>query len=910
MSRMKIPFWPLSLFTSLLFILPVVGHSADRLHSAEGQLLLAKQGAASNAAASRALKIESNIVLFPNKLANGIWNNCEVTVANNSDNPQSAQVLLRFNQFHITFMRQVLVPAHTKYAIHIPVLPDYSPDRFASFFHESKRTELRPDGTKQEIKRESGSLECIAGLVDSATGQEIQPFKTLTILTPPSTRNFVVVDDLKDLPAAPFSGLRNGLPFVLGDQPLNGDSSDATLLINQQLQSGDDHPAVQFSFIDSEKIPSSEEGYESVFVLLLGRHRPLNPAQKTMLERWLSSGGRLAVFPVANMEQYINDPFWQKLLPVELTGSRVALAEDAAAYQDTCGKALDLEKRLPMASALLRPGVQLLCGSKTAVLSAKRAYGAGEILFYALRGSDLKDSADLPSSIQFFRELSYKRAEALPGLQDRFRQNARNLLQALTGLPVPQKWVIAVLMILFLGVATGILVTLRLKKRGELGWLILMGWSLIVFLFALILLGGGNTSLSSGEIGITLLPNTSGAGTNRSYAGAFPSGDVRGQFTWLQAGAAFSPQSAAGNEALRESLAVTENYYPQMPQVQMLPGQFWGGQSLGQAIFGQGLSGQLRFTSAGVRGEVINQTGRKLTNCLLRINRRILYIGDMAEGGRADLARTESMPLNEFAKKDFGSGWAEKRDILSQLFYGTETEKLAAPVLIGFTTESLCSFSVDDDATKNSARQLIAVVPDMIAEKDAVIPAGMCGLSFTRTGSAMRYYGLPARPAEVTRLAEASIPPTPHARAGNRSLPAKARSSLQRKETTFDPQYDCAFPYWLGGSLPVRFSVQFSTPAGLLNFHPSTAILTLRGNLTGLRAEVLIAQQGSDQPKRLAILPSGSIKSEIKIPDYAIYAKKGGAEISIRMRPDPSAGTAQRWNLEELELQITGTAEK
>ena len=59
---------------------------------------------------------------------------------------------------------------------------------------------------------------------------------------------------------------------------------------------------------------------------------------------------------------------------------------------------------MQLADAFLKPGADLLGGTATSVLSAKRSYGAGEVLFFALRGDDLKNTGN--ASQQYFKSLT------------------------------------------------------------------------------------------------------------------------------------------------------------------------------------------------------------------------------------------------------------------------------------------------------------------------------------------------------------------------------------------------------------------------------------------------------------------------------------------------------------------------
>lgn len=869
------------------------------------------------ALAADGLTIESCTGAFGTRLSNQQWNDWEVTVLNTSNQPQTARVLFRINRFNVTVLREVMVPANTRYPVRLALQPEFPAETFLGFFKNTKSTETRPDGSKREVQRLNGNLECIAALVDPKSGQEQKPFKILALLNYPGNLNAAIVDD--DPAPRPFSffGTTDGLCTVLGDRrlPASGAEVREPILLNEQFPSGEDQPKVQMTFANSQRLPDALAAYEGVELLVLGEHRPLNPAQQAALRQWLYGGGRLAVFPSGAVETFRNDAFWRELLPVILREEHELLPSDAAAFEKDFGGKLSVSGPLPpvVSGAMLKPDARLLGGTPASVLSARHGYGAGEVVFYALRGGDIKSAG--AAATRYFASLTSILPQPLPGLDSRLRKNATNLLQSMTGLPVPQKWEAAALMLVFLIVATILLIVLRLKKRAEMGWPLLMVWSLLVFAAASVLMrtGASGLSLSSGEIGVTLADGATGF--NRSTGGAFPFESVKGAFSWRQPEALLAPvASAPENNLAATTVAVWQDFYPGVPQVQMQQGQFWSARSFAPATIGKGVRAQVLFTGAGLRGSVRNHSGQKLQNCLISLNRRILYIGDLADGAEADLSRAELLTLADFARRDFGTGWGLRRNILSQILFPEDARGglNTSPVFLGFTSEPRCDFTIDGARSRNNARQLIAVLPELKALEDAeiIIPTGVCGLELLNTGGATRTcYGYPTRPlAEEAALR--SIPTAQPRRPGQPPAHATATAAAPAKKVLFDPDYDCAFPGWQSGNMQLRAALRFTLPAGLDNLRPTAATLHFKGAYSGMTAEVSLIRPADGKPQKIGTLTSGG--GTLKLDSFTSFVGKDGSlpVVEIFFRPQVRTGGDVKWEIQELELQITGKTAK
>lgn len=864
------------------------------------------------------VRIESSSFAFGGKLVNQSWNAWDVLIQNASDQPVKTNVLLRVDRLGVSAMRQVTIPPQTRYPVRLWLYPDFTPERYESLFKSSKATETLPDGSKKTVTRVNGNLDSIAVLVDPASGKEHTPFKVLLTLAQQRGLHIVQVDDDSGLASGMLPGSGVAIP---GDRylPVSKRNPSPKALVSADLLGGtDDGTALQFSFSPSEKLPVDAAGYDGVGLLTIGSHRPLNSAQKIQLLRWLRAGGRLAVFPVADEQgAAFADSFWREILPVTLLGSREARASDAALYEKVTKARFALDALQPplLAKAYLKPGAQLLCGTADTVLAARQAVGAGEVYFYALRGGDLQ--APKNPAAAYFAGLTAPLTPALSGVTNRFRENAQNLLQSITGRTVPEKWEIAALMGLFLLVGTGLLLVARWKKHAEWGWPLLMGWSVVVFAAASVVMSvSGGGSLSSGEIGVTLLDENSGAGVNRSYAGAFAFEDVKGALSWRQPQALISPL-ADGDKA--ESAVVAEDYYPGIAQTRFHPGQFWGLRGLAGTNVGKGIRAQLLFTAGGVRGEVVNNTGLTLENTLIHLNRRVLYLGTLAVGAKVDVANAQEFTFAELARRDFGSGWDVRRNILSQLLFPSDLRVGVndRPVLIAFTGARFCPYTVSGSAVSSNTRQVIAVLPSLSCGETAVIPEGMTGMVFPSSAGANQVYGYPQRPqpqmpegttgAVVSRKPGQPLPPQSATdRARQEALAARA---AQMRKPAFDPSYDCSFPAWKEGSGVPRISLRFLPPAGLAGFVPQTATLRLKGQFTGLKAELFVTDSNG-KPQRLGEV-NESGEGTYQIDKYGSYCGRNGEapEIEVRTKPVAGAGLASRWKIQDLELRISGKSE-
>lgn len=894
--------------------------------------------------------IESVNGSFVSRIANGVWNSWQVTVRNPAAQPLTTGVILRMSGMSTAYLRRVTIPAASRMQVRLEFLVNLPAEKFERLFKTNKSTENLPGGKKREIIRYSGTLEYTAALVDLKTNREFSVFKNQALLTYPDYQNLVIMNDDPPLREARFDEQQGGLPVVLGDdhlaRPLVRD--EARPLLPGPAELSEELRPVQQSFAWSERLPDHWSAYRSLQAIVIGNCQPFNPAQQAELERWLRAGGKLILFPGEGPEIYQKDAFWAGLLPVSIDGVRPALQEDFTRLQRGLGGVFRLPPgRAPrMARAYLRPEGELVAGTADSPLLARRRVGAGEVWFCALTSDGLAGGA---ATAGYFIPLLQPGSKAIPGLPERLQARAMGFLQTLTGLPVPPKKQIALLMLGYLAAATLLLFIMRRAGRGELGWPILVGLSILTCAGAFLMMraGQGERQFSGGEAGVTLL-SAGGAGLNQTWTGAYPFADLGGTLEWQTGGMAVSPLASVPGG----SGAVVQDYLPSLPQTRLTPGQFWGAAGAGNLTLGQGVELRCRFGAEGLAGKVVNRTGGKLEHGLIHINRRIVWLGDLAPDESKDLRAGRIYTLEEFVKQDFGSGWSDRRNLLLLTMFPAKIGADAnfQPVFFAFAGLRPGQFSlktnIGQSVQDTGARslQLVAALLEIARpEGKVLIPAGMCGLNFASAAQSNLYYGYPPLPVnEKTAMPRPGAYPIPRPGPGKPGIPGKPAASSQtgarpagtpmaakveaeEKAPAFDPALECVTPQWQSGTMPGRFAVRFHLPSGLNGLTLTGGELTFRGEMQGVGAEFYlhpVEDNGKDAAKKdepilLGRLQPGKDEFLCKIPAQA-FARAAAThgiqamEFEVRMRNAPGqlAPGGMKWQIKDFDLRLEGQGGK
>ena len=855
--------------------------------------------------AGEGLRIEGVAPAVTARIGNNLWLPLRVRVSNSASAAQKAVITLRFDGSGQVFMREVEIPAATIYEATLPVRLQMPPQRFNALFKPSKLKQTMPDGSSREITRNTGSIDIQAALVDARTGNEYGLYKNRYMLEDPGVARALTVDDDAEEGKIPLAYREGGLPAILGERKIETGLVEIAVVPGEFLPVIEDTQQIQSAYLLSANLPEEWAGYEGVSFVFIGSHQRLNPAQQIALRRWVALGGRMVVCAARNPGAYMDSPFWEELLPVLVTGRREVMESDIgaleAAYKGGFGGLREVSANV--AQAMLRAGGELLAGSADNVLFARRRIGAGEVYVPAMPGEGLRHS---PGAQGMYAPVFEPQAALVPGMGERLRENALELIKMITGLPVPEKWVIAGLMLGYLILASAILIIMRLKGRGELGWPVLLVLSLIMagVGFAVMDIGGGGQKLSSGEVGISLLPSNAAYALNRSYTGAYPFADIAADLRWRRGGMLLSPVAEGGTMA--QMPTVLMNFFPRVPDLRLSPGQFRGFGADSVLPYGQGVEATVFFARDGLAGKVVNRTGAALEDCFLHINRRIAYIGNLAAGAEFNLARAELLWLEELTPRRLSSGREERYNLLTQAMYARNGGNgfNNRPLLYAFTTGAgYYDYTLNEQAVKNNANQLLAVIPDIAAPVSgaaALIEAGMCGL---RVGGGMggggtSYYGYPR---EEQYLGASGGRGT---RPGTVGQATRERAEMR---VAFNPEKECVFPRWLEGEMQGRIIASFSVPAGVEGVPVVKAELVMRARLEGYSFVISIRRPGDEKKSRkIGVLEPAKSDQTFEIKDYAAFFGAQGQppEFEVRINPVGGGLAAGKWDMEIFDLRL------
>ncbi len=845
------------------------------------------------------------------------------------------------------FLRRVRLPPYSERTVEIFVLMDYHRQQLLYEFEESQQDVRFSDGTvRKTTLYRSKPLSFTTFLVDAKTSQQVSKEAFGANPVHPDAVFLALVDETKPPLRTDERYLLRGQPYILGEHPddlsymgggRDAPYSDALLNRNYPLPE-DIGSLLQAGHARLDELPVKWAAYEGVDILVLGSlraadgRRGLTPDQQYSLLRYIRAGGRVVIMPAYDLESY-RHPFWEQLLPVRLVGVR-PLRHDLASLEQRHGKAVVFDRELPplMAEALEIPEVaEVYARDGERVLLARRQVGSGDVWFVAFTGAAVEDwSAGHAFWAQVLRPLP----NPLPGLRGALAENARTFLDSVVGIPAPSRWLVAVFLGGYFILVCGALAVARRRGRQEMAWPAILALALIGALAAAYIsaVNRARVGFIQGELGVTLLGSETPQGGTTSFLGLHAPRDLREDLVWSSPDtlAAAHPDwetVRAGGRPAEFELTVEEGNHFLFPSLMLKGGEIFVARAMTMASFGDGVVLQVGVGPAGpaghgVFGRVINRTGVLLRDAILRLNRRVLRVGDLPPAAERDLSRCDlswTLSARDFASDDD----KVRRYVLAEaLRFPPRAGGMAAercyewPVaLYAWCDVPQARLKVGKEQPQERAMQLLAVPAVRVETRQEIyLPAGACGIKLLRGGSRTAY-GDPLRlfTFENLRLGrEDRIAGMQRPHAEEKKPPPLAEDMPQPNEAPLDPAEKFRATGWTSDNIPTTINVAFPLPDFARKLRAKRLWLVVDADARGLVPRVGIRRAG--QGERAAFAPLdlqiGKGRLRYEIPRLAEYLGPQGElpefQLEFQLPADAAMGASVRWTVREFDVEVEG----
>lgn len=882
---------------------------------------------------------------FSNRVPNRCWCPLLVRVNNPTGKVLELGVAAGFSLGlgdEAVFTRRVTLPACGTREVEMFVLVDYPPAKLRSLFNESEIALNFSDGTKRTASRRASKLLYFdVNLVNAQTQDVYCTDSLMGGSFYPGAFAVLVGDGIKPGFKTGLNYDEGGLSFALGEVKDDYDywsggneypSSGAFTLRNEPAPEDLGRDTEVNRLQEISMLPGKWAAYEGANALVLGSldrgggRRPSQQQQQSLL-RYVQSGGKVVLMPASDPESYA-DPFWRELLPVRIVGARPAQGELAELERRYGAKIFRRSDRPPLMIEALPKDGETVIGSGGLVLLARKAVGSGEVWFCALSGEALEDWS---AGHAFFADILRPRPSPTPGLNGAFAEGAGGFLQNIVGLETPGSGAITALLLTYLGLTGACVVLFRLKGRQELAWPCMLALALLAAAgtAALAAATRGGIGYVRGEIAVSVLRPGMSKASSTSYVGLFSPERARGTIVWD------SPDTLATGYAdwdkeggQKQTVGVDEGLRFVCRDRQLDPGEMYMFRTMTMSDFGEGVKVNFRYGEQGFAGEVENRTGRDLKDCLLRVNRVSLLLGDIPAGGKADLAAGKLSA----AFSSGGPAVAARREALARLLSTSDTSTGYQfsriyewpATFYGWCDQPAARLSIEGKRIRESNLHLL-VVPAAPARGSGRVklPFGACGLELLRGGNRMAFGNPPPEFGKYDRVQlpqeKQLIGSSPHPAAQSRSrltpgggsgAPGEGEDALPPVKRGQDDRFVMTGWQPQLGLMSVR--VRFLPPPELAGLRVTRLTLRCRADLTGLEAGVGVARPGKEQadfPPELR-LSGGKCEKVFSGAELKKYLGERGELPEFAFRPAPAApqgGIAeQNWLMREFEVEIEG----
>jgi|GEM_PF-3698583 len=521
-----------------------------------------------------------------------------------------------------------------------------------------------------------------------------------------------------------------------------------------------DNISGSYSFLSKLKLPNSDEGpvpvyshpkdlpekwigYDGIDVVILGNFRQsdFNGSQLDALKKWLRSGGRLIISSGKEPAQYQNS-FVEELLKIKFLGLRIVTNLPAMVqyfkHELKIDKDLDITEVEPLGSKVI-----LKEGQVPLILSS--SYGLGEVFFLAFDATH-----ESLTNWQGVDALWKILAEVKPRLFSEDRTSLPDkigpILTEVVGISVPKfNQVFISLTGYIILIILGHLI-FRFYKRPELAWLIyLIVVPITIWLFYQFgQVGKGGYKFSINEISLTELSPDVTSGRSLGYLGIFSPDGITTSLGFHDQ-TAFGPRTsrALPDKPLFTVLDVEEEEVFTLKDINLAAGRLHLLSFNNILTLGEGINVRMKLSRQGLSGEIINQTGLSIDDCILIYNRHVKPVGLIPNGQTLKVQMHDPVhasPRPLFSNKTIKSKQdVIKEKIISSLFTPPLLAKPVQPGLMFLGWLSSPAFRIDgiEKTEKQDALALVFMrLPIEISAPDEVfIPKGICDIDIPGKGS-------------------------------------------------------------------------------------------------------------------------------------------------------------------------------
>ncbi len=895
-------------------------------------------------------RIESCRSPFGFNIPNRAWSPVITRIDNPGDTDRELLVSITFSmgpKDSVNYMRKIWVPAFGKRTVETFVLMDYPPRSISSLFDENDKKIKFSDGTTLTTLRRKTKDKFFfdVNLADAESGTQYPRQKWNAFLVHPEAKFLLIADGLKTPDAFHESYTYHGLPYVLGEHGndnafITGAEPPASEVFSEQNEPLADEigTTVHRSMVRLEHLPRKWAAYEGVDTVILGSLGQfagisgLSPQQRHSLLRYVRSGGRLVIIPAYDPRAY-QHPFWQELLPVRITGTRL-LDDGLSCLEEQYGRKVTYDRERPPVMVEALPGKgEILARDGARVLLARREVGTGEVWFLAITGTAMQDWSRAHS---LWARILHSRPNPAPGLYHGFSANAANFLAGVVGAKAPQPTLISCLLAGYFILAMAALVVCRWRGRQELGWPIVVVLSVCGLAAASFISSTSRSKVGfvQGEVGVTVLRPGMPQGGTTSFIGIFSPNKTMLDLAWLSpdtlaTGYANWGQGASGGN-LGQNLQALESNRFTFPGIQLNPGEMKVCRAMTMSRFGKGIDLQFGYSASGIKGYVHNRTGRSLRHCILRINRRTLRIGELPRDARKNL---EDLDFSwSLADSDFATSDEDKvrRYILAEVlrmnigmgFYGKR--RFSWPIAFyGWSDKPQARLKLGNSKPRERALQLVVAEVARINHSGRVrVPAGACGLRLLRGGNRMAYGNAMRRPA----MDNVRLPTRGILIAGTKRKRHRQRKPRTRRPGMRTPMDEVARAQprkasdqerhrpmgWIPGINPTRIRVGFDRPQGLENMITRKLTLLIDVRTRGFLSRVRIRKPGTARFSKIPGLEiSGNLLRKVfRGRSLQRYLGPGGELPEFELQFMPPAGqamtTSGTWEVKVFDVELEG----
>jgi len=887
------------------------------------------------------------------QIPNRAWLPVLARIENPSASPVEVNVAIGFDlgrSDKVKYMRRVVLPARSERTVETFVVMDYPPHALQRLFEDKEEELSFSDGTVlKTMGYKAKLLYFTAALANAKTNQQYDPYEFQGYPVHPDGRLVVLVDGPKEQEQTDERYVYRGLAYALGEHAadtggLGGrDPVLSDVFCRKNLPITEDLGVIfKSTHTPLADLPHKWAAYEGVDTVIFGSLRRgeglggLSPQQRHSLLRYIRSGGRLVIVPGQDLEGYAH-PFWQQLLPVRLVGTRL-LDDGVKTWETEYGRTIVFDhERAPLVAEAL-PGVgEVLARDGERVLLARRQVGSGEVWFVGVTGGVMEEWS---CGHRLWARILEPRPDPAPGLHAGFAENAPAFLASVVGVKAPQPLVVILLLGGYFVLALLVLVGFRLRRRAELGWPILMMLAVIGLFAAFFVARAERTKVGfvQGEVGVTVVHPGMPRGGTTSYVGLFSPDKTTADVRWLSPDtlATGYPRWGAASEggSLGLALLVEEGNDFVFPGLVLNPGELFMARAMTMSRFGEGIDLQFGYDAKGAAGHVVNRTGQLLRDCILRLNRRTLRVGDLAPGARKDLA---DCPLSwDLGASDFAPSDEDKtrRYILAEVLrVSTRGHAMSAsrvyswPVAFyGWCNTPQARLVVGSQKGQERAWQLLVAPAETVACVETVrVPAGACGIELLRGGNRMAY----GNPDVPVGFADVDLPDQGIRIAGtSRREPKKDRNPARRNERpppahegqgaappapkALDAQDRFRPIGWKAGSAPSKVRVGFRRPQGLAALKVTRARILVQVEMRDFTAAVGVRRAGTDKFASLPglVVSGGRCEHVLEGKELERFLGAAGELPELELSLRPAAGEVMSiggsWRIHVLDLELEG----